>query len=148
MKVVLRSSSPLLSLLGIPAVPTAPEAMAVLRRGSADRVYIGMSALDVLAEFNERAEFNELNSMADIFLGPGKQRHPDLSLELTDGVVTGIQVYSPRYKTETGVGPGDNLITLANQYELRWTADNTAEVGELKMRFQFEKDRIISVLLS
>jgi hypothetical protein len=148
MKVVLRSSSPLLSLLGIPATPQTSQPAGILRRGSAERVHIGMSALDVLAEFNERAKFNELNSRADVFLGPGKQRHPDLSLELTDAVVTAIQVYSHRFKTEAGVGPGDSLISLANRYTLRWTADNTAEVGDLKMKFLFERDRIISVLLS
>jgi hypothetical protein len=148
MKVVLRSSSPLFALLGMRAAPQVPQPVAMLRPGSAERVHIGMSALDVLAEFNERARFNELNSRADVFLGPGKQRHPDLSLELTDGVVTAIQVYSRRYKTEAGIGPGDSLISLANQYPLHWTADNTAEVGDLRMKFQFEKDRIISVLLS
>jgi hypothetical protein len=148
MKVVLRSSSPLFALLGMRAARPTPQPMAVLRRGSAERAHVGMSALDVLAEFNERAKFNELNSRADVFLGPGKQRHPDLSLELTDGVVTAIQVYSHRFKTEAGVGPGDSLISLANRYQLRWTADNIAEVDDLKMKFLFEKDRIISVLLS
>src|SRR5689334_591388 len=139
MKVVLRSSSPLLSLLGVDATPPRPAAT-VLRQGSAGQVHIGMSALDVFAEFHERAQFNELNSRADIYPGSRKQRRAELSCELTDGVVTAIDVFSGAYKTEAGIGPGDSLVALANTYQLRWVADNIAQVDGLNMTFKLEKD--------
>ena len=147
MKVVLRGSSVLFSMLGFS--PTAPvqQAPVVLRRGSADRVQIGMSALDVLAEYRERAKFDEKSSKADIFPSMNRRR-PEMSLDLREGVVTAIRVYSRRYKTEEGLGPGDSLIRLANQYPIHWTAEDIAEVHDLNMKFQFEKDRIISVVLS
>jgi hypothetical protein len=147
MKVVLRGSSVLFSLLGVSPAAPVQQSPVVLRRGSADRVQIGMSSLDVLAEYRERAKFNEKSGKADIFPST-KRRRPEMSLDLRDGVVTAIRVYSSRYKTEEGVGPGDSLIRLANQYPIHWTAENIAEVRDLNMKFQFEKDRIISVVLS
>ena len=148
MKVVLRGSSGLISLLGTRTSPPASRQAEVLRRGSAGRVQIGMTALDVLEEFGSKAKFNELNSRADVVSGRGKQRDPALSIEMTDGYVTAIQVFSPDYKTENGIGPGDTLIALANHYPIRWTEDNTVEVRELGMKFTFAKDQITSVILS
>jgi hypothetical protein len=148
MKVVLRSSSPLFSALGIPRAAPAGKVLPVLRRGAADIVHIGMPALDVLAAFPGRTKFDELNTRADIFPSPSKRHRPDLTLAITDDLVSAIRVYSSRYKTETGVGPGDSLTTLATLHEIHWTDENTAEVHDLNMKFQFAKDRIISVLLS
>ena len=152
MKVVLRGSSPLFSALGIPPAPSAgkvrPVLRPVLRRGTADKIHIGMTAVDVLAAFPGQTKFSELDSRADIFPDPSKRRRPDLTIEITNGLVTAIRVYSSRYKTDAGVGPGDSLITLANLHEIRWTDENIAEVQGLNMKFQFQKDRIISVLLS
>lgn len=148
MKVVLRGSSPLFSALGIPCVASHANTAPILKNGRAGDVYIGMPALDVLAAFAGRAKFNELNTRADIFCSPSQRRHPDLTLDITDGVVTAIHVYARRYKTETGVGPGDSLIALATAHEIHWTDEDNATVHGLNMKFQFEKDRIISVLLS
>src|SRR5258707_12557942 len=117
MKVVLRSSSPLFSALGIPRAASAAKVRPVLRRGVADTIRIGMTAVEVMAAFPGRTKFSDLDSRADIFPDPSKQHRPDLTLEITDGVVTAIRVYSSRYKTDAGVGPGDSLITLANLHE-------------------------------
>jgi hypothetical protein len=147
MKVVLRSSSVLLSLLGMTAKAPLSRARSILRRGSTDSVRIGMSVIDLLAEFGSQVEIDEAAGRANIFLASAKQRRPDLMLEIRDGVVTSIRIYSSRYKTESGVGPGDGIITLGSQYQMHWKDDNTAVVRELNMEFQVEKDRVVSVLI-
>src|SRR5579872_7249968 len=145
MKVVVRGSPAMMSLLGRGKKPAKP-ALHVLRRGEAGRARIGMVDLEVLEKFKGRVRFNELNSAADIF--DGRRRRPDLSLQFTDGIVTLIEVHSSRYKTDEGVGPGDSVVALANHHTIRWVTESTAEAAGLKMRFRCENDRIISVLLS
>ena len=88
MKVVLRSSSPLFSLLGMRAIRKGPTAGPVLRRGSVERVHIGMSALDLLAEFNGQAvgyllyhqgydvdRGGRILYVIDLFVREGARRH-------------------------------------------------------------------------
>lgn len=123
MKVVLRGSSFLASLLGSKSNARIPAAPPLLRRGSAGDVQIGMPA------------------------GSLKVRRRDLSLEIENGVVTAIQVHSRRYETEAGIGVGDSLFRLANHYPIRWAEDHVAEVDDLRMRFQIAEDRIVSILI-
>ena len=124
MKVVVRGSSFLAMLLGSKANAPVSGAAPLLQRGFAGGVRIGMPAIGLNVPRRE------------------------LSIEAENGVVTAIRVHSRRYKTETGIGVGDSLIKLANQYPIRWTDDHEAEVDELKMKFQVKEDRIVSVLIS
>jgi len=124
MKVVLRGSSLLAKLLGEGKGRASADQPAVLSPGSAGGVHIGMPAAQV------------------------KTRRKDISCEIENGVVHAICVHSRRYKTDAGIGVGDSAIALANQYTIRWTGDHTAEVDELKMRFQIEQDRIVSIVIS
>jgi hypothetical protein len=124
MKVVLRSSSFLAMLLGSKANASVSDAPPLLQRGFAGGVRIGMPAVGL------------------------KVPRRELSIEAENGVVTAIRVHSRRYKTETGIGIGDTLIKLANQYPMRWNDDHEAEVDELKMKFQVKDDRIVSILIS
>jgi len=145
MKVVVRGSPAMMSLLGRRRTASKPAAH-LLSRGAAGRARIGMLDLDVLKEFKGRVKFNELNSAADIFDG-SQRRGPDLSLEFTDGRVTRIEVHSPGYKTDQGVGPGDSTIALANHHTVRWVTATIAEDAGLKIQFRCANERIISVLL-
>lgn len=147
MKIVLRSSSLLFSLLGITANAPMSKVQPVLRRGSADGIDIGTSAKQLLEEFGTKLQLDEKTGRLEAFLASPLQRRPDLSFEIKDGVVSAIKVYSRRYKTESGIGVGDALLTLANQHQIHWTDDNIAEVDELKMKFQIQDDRIISILV-
>ena len=124
MKVVLRGTSFLAVLLGSKANAPPSGAPPLLQPGFAGGVHIGMPAVGL------------------------KVPHRELSIEADNGVVTAIRVHSRRYKTETGIGVGDSLIKLANQYPIRWTEDHEAEVDELKMKFQVKEDRIVSILIS
>jgi len=123
MKVVLRGSSLLAKLLTSKSTASADEPP-VLGPGAAGNVRIGMPAAQL------------------------KARRRDISCEIENGLVNAITVHSRRYKTETGIGVGDSAIALANHYPIRWTGDHVAEVDELKMKFQIEQDRIVSILIS
>ena|SRR5436309_898736 len=123
MRVVVRGSSFLASLLAPGRNASVPEAALMLRRGSAGDVYVGMPEGDVNAS--------------------GR----DFTAEMFNGVVAAIRVHSRRYKTDAGIGVGDSLIALANHYQIHWTDDNVAEVEDLRMKFQIERERIVSILI-
>lgn len=124
MRLVLRGSSFLVAMLrrngDARARPTPP----LLRPGSAGNVYVGMPAASL------------------------KVPRRELSCETKDGVVTAIRVHSGRYRTDAGIGVGDNVIALASHYPIQWTEDHVADVADLRMKFQIERDRIVSILLS
>jgi hypothetical protein len=147
MKVVLRSSSLLFSLLGIAANAPVSKVQPLLRRGSADGIDIGTSAKQLLEEFGAKLHLDEKTGRLEAFLASPLQRRPDLSFDIKRGVVASIKVYSRRYKTETGVGVGDALLTLVNQHQIHWIDDDIAEADDLKMKFQVQDDRIISILV-
>lgn len=147
MKIVLRSSSLLFSVLGITANAPVSKVQPILRRGSVDGLNIGTPVQELLAEFGKKLQVDEKTGRLEAFLASPLQRRADLSFETKDGVVTAIRVYSRRYKTESGIGVGDALLTLANQHQIHWTDDDIAAVDDLKMRFQVKEDRIISILV-
>src|ERR1700730_9948597 len=120
MKVVLRSSSLLFSLLGIAVNAPVSRVQPLLRRGSADGIDIGTSARELLDEFGTKLQLDDKTGRLEAFLASPLQRRPDLSFEIKDGVVTAIKVYSRRYKTQTGIGVSDTLLTLANQHPIHW----------------------------
>ena len=120
MRVVLRGSPLLAALLRRNGENGTPP---LLRAGSAGNVYIGMAAASV------------------------KVRPRELSCQIENGVVTAIQVHSGRYRTDEGIGVGDSVIALANKYTIRWSEDHIADVDDLKMRFQIDHDRIVSILI-
>lgn len=146
MKVVLRSSSLLFSLLGIASNASVHKVRPMLRRGSVDGAHVGMSEGELIAEFGKQIKFEE-TGRANAFLASELQHRPDLSFDIENGVVTSIRVYSRRYKTDTGVGVGDDLRVLARQHQIRWTDDDVAEVDDLKMKFQVQGDRIASIVI-
>ena len=148
-RIVLRSSSLLFSLLGITANAPVHKVLPILRRGSAGRIGIGTAAADLFAIFGKNLKVDSKSGTIDAFsASPMLHRRPDLSFQLENGLVTSIKVFSRRYKTESGVGVGDSLITLANRCQIRWPQDNLAEVETLNMKFRIENDRIVWILLS
>lgn len=148
LKVVIRSSSLLFSVVGIAANAPVARVRPALRRGAAGDVRIGMAVEAVEAHFGPKLRSEGDGGRADIFLAsPLLQRRPDVTLDLKDGVVSAIRVYSRRFKTEAGIGAGDSLDALRRAYEIRWLDDDTAEARELGMQFQLENDRIASVLI-
>ena len=149
MRIVLRSSSLLFSVLGITANVPVHKVVPVLRRGSADRIRIGAAASELFGIFGKNLKVDRKSGTIDAFLAsPLLQRRPDLSFQLENGVVTSIKVFSRRYKTEAGIGVGDSIVTLANRYQVRWPQDGLAEVETLSMKFRIENDRIAWILLS
>jgi hypothetical protein len=148
MRVVLRSSSLLFSLLGIAMNVPLHKVRPVLRRGSADGVRIGMTLGELASLFGKRMKIDERTSRADVFLAPEFQQRADLSFETENGTVSAIWVYSRRYKTEAGIGVGDEPSALAAHYRIRWTDDNLAEVDDLSMKFEIRDDRIAAVIIS
>lgn len=148
-RIVLRSSSLLFSVLGITANAPVHKVLPVLRRGLAGRIGIGASAADLFTIFGKNLKVDRKSGTVDAFsASPMLQRRPDLSFQLENGIVASIKVFSRRYKTERGVGVGDSLITVANHYQVRWPQDNLAEVETLNMKFRIENDRIVWILLS
>lgn len=148
MKIVLRSSSLLFTLLGITLNAPVSKVRELLRRSSAGQVRLGMPIGEVLEEFGERAKVHPERDVVDVYFASHMQRRPDLSLSLSDGAVKSIRVYSRRYKTEAGIGVGDALFSLANAHQVKWLDDRTVENSDLGMRFDIEDDRITSVLIS
>ncbi|MGA2598043.1 MAG: hypothetical protein ABSH09_13755 [Bryobacteraceae bacterium] len=149
MRIVLRSSSLLFSVLGITANVPVHKVVPVLRRGFAGRIRIGAAAGDLFALFGKNLKVDRKSGTIDSFsASPLLQRRPDLSFQLENGLVTSIKVYSRRYKTEFGIGVGDNPAALSNHYRIRWPEDTLAEVETLNMKFRIENDRIVWILLS
>ncbi len=149
MRIVLRSSSLLFSLLGITANAPVHKVVPVLRRGSAGRIRIGAAPEELFAVFGKNLKVDGKTGTVEAFsASPMLQRRPDLSFQLENGVVTSIKVFSRRYKTEAGIGVGDSLVTFANHYAIRWPEDNLAEVEALNMKFRAENGRIAWILLS
>ena len=124
MRIVLRGSPILAALFGHRQNGTTSDAPPLLMPGAAGDIQIGASGAGV------------------------KARRKDLTCEIENGVVSAIRVHSRRYKTEAGIGVGDSVIALANTYPIRWTGDHIAEVDDLKMKFQIEEERIVSILIS
>lgn len=149
MRIILRSSSLLFSLLGITANAPVHKVVPVLRRGSADRIRIGAAPDDLFAAFGKNLKVDRKAGTVEAFTAsPILQRRPDLSFRLENGVVASITVFSRRYKTEAGVGVGDGVVSLANSYQIRWPEDGVAEVENLNMKFRVENDRITWILIS
>lgn len=147
MRVVLRSSSLLFSLLGIAMNAPLHKVRPILRRGSADGVSIGMTVDELQNLFGNRMKIDAKTSHADVFLAPEFQQRADLSFEIQNGAVRAIRVYSRRYKTDAGIGVGDDPSALAAHYDIRWTDDNLAEVDDLSMKFEIRDDRIAAVVI-
>jgi hypothetical protein len=149
MRIVLRSSSLLFSVLGITANAPVHKVVPVLRRGFAGRIRIGAAAEDLFAMFGKNLKVDRKSGTVDSFsASPILQRRPDLSFQTENGLVTSIKILSRRYKTESGIGVGDNLETLVNHYQVSWPADSLAAVETLNMKFRIENDRIVWILLS
>ncbi len=147
MRIVLRSSSLLFSLLGIAANAPLSRVRRLLRPGAAGDLGIGMSVPQLRAEFEGAMKFDENGGKAHVFLASPSQRRPDLSFDIAAGAVTAIRVYARSFKTAAGIGPGGSVEELSDRYNIRWTDDNVAEVDDLRMSFQVEEDRIVSVLI-
>ena len=148
LKVVIRSSSLLFSVVGIAANAPVAKVRPILRRGAAGDVRIGMTVEAVEAQFGPKVRSGADPGCAHIFLVSALlQSRPDISLAMKDGVVSTIRVYSRRFKTEAGIGAGDSLDALRQAYPIRWLDDDTAEAGELGMRFEVVNDRIASILI-
>ncbi len=147
MRIVLRSSSLLFSVLGITANAPLSKVRRLLRPGAAGNVGIGMSVRQLREEFEDRVRLDENAGTAHVFLASLSQRRPDLSLDIAGGEVTAIRVYARSYKTAAGIGPGGSVRELSDRYDIRWTDDNIAEVDDLRMSFQVEGERIVSVLI-
>jgi hypothetical protein len=149
MRIVLRSSSLLFSVLGITANAPVHKVVPVLRRGFAGRIRIGAAADDLFAIFGKNLKVDRKSGIIHSFsASPRLQLRPDLSFQIEHGLVTSIKVFSRRYKTESGIRVGDSLETLSNHYQISWPEDGLAEVETLNMKFRIENDRIVWIRLS
>jgi hypothetical protein len=147
MKVILRSSSLLFTLLGITANARVSKVETALRRGVAGRARIGMTREELLAEFDETAVESADGANIELHFG-SDHGEPALVAAMDGGVVRRITVYSPRFRTDKIAGVGTRLRRLALAYELKWREAACADVDELKMRFKMRGERVVSITLS
>ena len=140
MKVVLRSSSLPLTLLGIIMNAGVGRVDTGLRRGIVGRLRIGMSVEDVMAELGSE----ELDSSGAIGAGPD----PDVAVEFLNGSLVRCRVMSRKYRTPDGIGVSSTLMELEHAYPLVWEEPGVAYAKSLHMRFEVNDGRVTRILVS
>jgi hypothetical protein len=138
MKVVLRSSSLPLTLLGILMNVGVARVDTGLRRGIVGRLRIGMSVEEVQAELGADPAVNSLVA------GP----EPGIAAEFLNGSLVRCQVVSRRYRTPEGIGVGSSGPDLERAYSLIWEEPGVAYIKSLRMRFIIQEGKIAKILVS
>jgi hypothetical protein len=139
MKVVLRSSSLPLTLLGILMNVGVARVDTGLRRGIIGRLRIGMSIDAVKAELGVAS-----NGGGSLALGP----EPGVAAEFLNGSLIRCQVMSRRYRTPEGIGVGSASADLERAYPLVWEEPGVAFVKSLRMRFLVQDGKVGRILVS
>ncbi len=138
MKVVLRSSSLPLTLLGILTNAGVSRVDAGLRRGTVGRLRIGMSVEDVKAELGADSNGGAIAIGAE----------PGVTAEFVNGSLVRCQVLSKRYRTPEGIAVGSPSSDLERVYPLLWEEPGVAFVKALRMRFFVQEGKIVKILVS
>jgi hypothetical protein len=137
MKVVLRSSSLPLTLLGILMNVGVARVDTGLRRGIVGRLRIGMSIEEVQAELG-----------ADPGGDSPAATDPPVAPEFFNGALVRCQVLSRRYRTPEGIGVGSLSTDMARCYPVVWEEPGVAFVKSLRMRFLIQDGKIAKILVS
>jgi hypothetical protein len=138
MKVVLRSSSLPLTLLGILMHVGVARVDTGLRRGIVGRLRIGMSIEEVQAELGADPGGGSPETAAD----------PPVAPEFLNGALVRCQVLSRRYRTPEGIGVGSLSTDMARCYPVVWEEPGVAFVKSLRMRFLIQDAKIAKILVS
>jgi hypothetical protein len=138
MKVVLRSSSLPLTLLGILMNVGVARVDTGLRRGIVGRLRIGMTVDEVQAELGVEPNGGSLA------MGP----EAGVAAEFLNGSLVRCQVMSRRYRTPEGIGVGSDSAELHRVYTVIWEEPGVAFVKSLRMRFLIQDGKVGKILVS
>ena len=148
MKIIVRSSSLLLTFVAILSNARMSRVEAALRRGIVGRWRIGMSLKELLQDAQPAIVEQSDEKTVKFYLDRKTGQPPALSADLTNGSVSQFQVLSGNFRTDIGIGVGATLEDLANFYEISWREPDFAYVESLRMRFEIREGRIASILVS
>ena len=148
MKIIVRSSSLLLTFVAIVSNAKLGRVEAALRRGIVGRLHIGMSLKELLQDAQPATVDHSDEKTVKLYLDPKKENPPALSADLTNGSVSQFQVLSDQFRTDIGIGVGASLQHLAKFYEISWREPDFAYVESLKMRFEIRDGKVASILVS
>jgi hypothetical protein len=148
MKIIVRSSSLLLTFVAILSNAKMCRVEAALRRGIVGRLRIGMSLKELLQDAQPATVDQPDEKTVKLYFDPDTGHPPALSADLTNGSVSQFQVLSENFRTDIGIGVGATLEDLANFYEISWREPDYAYVDALKMRFEIRDGKVASILVS
>ena len=147
MKLILHSSSLLLTIIGIIGNLKLARAGGVLRRGAVGRLRIGMRLGEVLAEIPGDWTARLENHTVRIYSSK-ESNQLRLIGDVTNGAISQFQVFSEQFRTDVGIGIGSTLTELGRFYQTSSREPGYAYVEPLHMRFEIRDDKIITVLVS
>lgn len=148
MKVVLRSSSLFLTLIGIVSNAKVAKVEAALRRGAVGRMRIGMSLEQLEATIQPAVVDGSLDRKVNIYLGANHGNSPIVTANIENGFVAQFKVFSQRFRTDIGIGVGTSLRELSRCYAIAWLEPGWAYVDSLRMRFEIREGKVASILVS
>ena len=141
MKVVLRSSSLPLTLLGILMNVGVSRVDTGLRRGVVGRLRIGTSIDDVKCGVGV-----DSGGQPAVTIGSGPE--PDVLAEFLNGSLIRCQVMSRKYGPRKGLESDLEECRVGAAYELVWEEPGVAFVKILHMRFVVQDGRVVKILVS
>jgi hypothetical protein len=148
MKVIVRSSSLLLTFVAIMSNAKLGRVEAALRRGIVGRLRIGMSLKQLLQDAQPATVDHSDEKTVKLYFNPDTGDPPALSADITNGSVSQFQVLSGNFRTDIGIGVGASVEDLSNFYEIAWREPDFAYVDSLKMRFEIRDGKVASILVS
>ena len=148
MKVIVRSSSLLLTVVAILSDAKMSRVEAALRRGIVGRWRIGMSLKELLQDAQPAIVEQPDEKTVKFYFDRRTGEPPALSADLTNGSVSQFRVFSANFRTDIGIGVGATLEDLANFYEISWREPDFAYVEALRMRFEIRDGKVASILVS
>src|SRR5713226_8572465 len=104
MKIIVRSSSLLLTFVAILSNARMSRVEAALRRGIVGRWRIGMSLKELLQDAQPATVEQSDEKTVKFYLDRETGHPPALSADLTNGSVSQFQVLSGNFRTDIGIG--------------------------------------------
>lgn len=148
MKVIVRSSSLLLTFVAILSNARVGRWEAALRRGTVGRFRVGMSLKELLQYAQPATVDHSDETTVRLYFDSNTAHAPALSVDITDGAVSQFHVRSDKFRTDIGIGVGATVEDLANFYEISWREPDFAYVESLDMRFEIRDGKVASILVS